>query len=91
MNNCQNHSDPLWIEARKRTGFKVHFTVYLLVNLFLWTLWLLNVEGKSEYWPAFTTIGWGIGVFFHFVHTYMKPSFFNIEKEYKKLKQKNNI
>jgi hypothetical protein len=45
------------------TGFKIHFTVYVLVNLLLIVINLLTTPDKLWfYWPL---IGWGIGIIGH--------------------------
>ena len=89
METNQNYSDPLWRQAKKRTGFKIHFTVYLLVNIFLWGLWFFVKRYEGAPWPIWTTLGWGIGVCFHFMSTYGTFKIFSVEKEYEKLRNKN--
>ena len=89
----------LWKEAKKRVGFKNHLLTYIIVNLFLWILWYFTdwkhaEEGENRSgipWPIFCTIGWGFGLFWHFMGTYVlndKPG--QIEKEYQKLKAKQD-
>lgn len=83
--------DPaLWELAQKRAGFKIHARVYILVNVFLWGLWFLqgNQFDNLRAWPLMTTIGWGIGLAFHFANAYLFPKFNSVEKEYEKLKNK---
>lgn len=58
-------------KARKRAedmvGFYIHFTCYIAVNLFLFILWAwTNMDDGVFPWPVFTTLGWGIGIIFHF-------------------------
>ncbi len=89
METNQNYSDPLWRQAKKRTGFKIHLTVYLLVNIFLWGLWFFIKRHEGASWPIWTTLGWGIGICFHLMNTYATFKIFSTEKEYKKLKSKN--
>lgn len=99
MQDQLSHSsgrDPyLWAIARKRASFKTHFTIYLLVNAFLWALWFFSVEKKYIHnavpWPLFTTLGWGIGITFHFLRAYVYPKNNRTEREYEKLmREKNN-
>jgi hypothetical protein len=40
----------LWELAKKRASFKSHFTIYCLVNIFLWLLWYFT-SYKSNYAP----------------------------------------
>ncbi len=86
----QEKDSALWDLAKKRAGFKIHARVYLLVNVFLWGLWLLqgNDFGNHRAWPLMTTIGWGIGLAFHFANAYLFPKFNSVEREYEKLKNK---
>ena len=85
--------DPLlWEIARKRAGFKNHVATYLIINLFLWALWYFTGQSFDEMddairlpWPAWTTIGWGIGLAFHFAGAYLFPKVNTAEKEYEKL------
>jgi uncharacterized membrane protein len=63
--------------VRRKRGFFVHLTVYLIVNAFLWCMWALSasgitagygwgmMRGAAFPWPVFTTVFWGIGLVFH--------------------------
>jgi hypothetical protein len=85
--------DPiLWEIAQRRASFKSHALAYLIVNLFLWGLWFFNAkDGKSGYpWPIWTSLGWGVGLAFHFAGAYVFPKVNSVEKEYEKLSNKNN-
>lgn len=83
----------LWKLAKKRVSFKRHLTSYLIINTFLWLIWALdisNVENSQEFaWPVFCTLGWGIGVAFDYLGTYVFPKSNSIEKEFERLKSKN--
>jgi class 3 adenylate cyclase len=46
-----------------RQSFKIHLTVYLLVNLFLIGIWAAS--GGGYFWPVWPILGWGIGVALH--------------------------
>jgi len=80
----------LWQEANKRVSFKTHLASYIVINIFLWLVWAFtgsNEEGFGIPWPAWTTFGWGIGVMFHYLGTYVKTN--SVEREYEKLKNLN--
>ena len=91
--------DPvLWDIARKRASFKSHFITYLIINAFLWGIWYFT-KGQHEHglerWasacPIWTTLGWGIGIAFHYAGAYINPKSNAVQKEYDKLanQQKN--
>lgn len=52
-----------------RKGFRIHATLYLMVNLFLiaiWaSVWQLN-DGPSYPWFVWVLLGWGIGLSAHY-------------------------
>ena len=90
-----NGKDPeLWEIAQKRVSFKSHLTVYIIMNLFFWLLWLLTGqeynEGFNPPWPVWPMVGWGIGVFFHYMGAYVYPKNNSVEREYQKLKNQQN-
>jgi hypothetical protein len=46
---------------RKKQDFHGHLLVYALVNVVVWSIYLLT--GAHAFpWPVFITAGWGIGV-----------------------------
>lgn len=47
--------------AGVRIGLYVHASVYLLVNLGLWTIALMS----GKHWAVFPTLGWGLGLLIH--------------------------
>lgn len=90
--NIPEDKDPaLWEIAQKRASFKTHAIAYLLVNAFLWAYWLFRfnwfpVRLHDEWpWPLWTTLGWGLGLAFHFVGAYVLPKGNLVENEYQKL------
>ncbi len=91
--------DPvLWEIAQKRASFKSHAVTYLIVNAFLWAVWYFSsshrgfdiTEIRWGYfpWPLWSTLGWGIGLAFHFAGAYIFPRSNSVETEYEKLKNK---
>jgi class 3 adenylate cyclase len=46
-----------------RKNFKIHLTLYLLVNLFLIGIWAAS--GGGYFWPVWSILGWGIAVAAH--------------------------
>ena len=48
-------------------------------------------DNDSGYpWPIWSSLGWGIGLAFHFAGAYVFPKANSVEKEYEKLTNKNN-
>ncbi len=93
-NTPEGRDEALWEIAKKRASFKSHLLMYLLVNAFLWGVWYFSENSysgnDSRYpWPIWTTLGWGIGVAFHYLGAYVFPKSNSVEKEYEKLKQQN--
>lgn len=90
----ENVKDPeLWEIAQKRASFKLHLTVYIIMNIFLWLLWYFtgqHASGNGFPWPVWASFGWGIGLFFHFLGAYIYPKNYSIEREYQKLKSKQS-
>ena len=90
----ENDKDPvLWTVAKKRAAFKKHLYTYIGMNLFLWIVWYWTVakdhgawsQGMIP-WPAWVTLGWGLGLFFNYRDAYaVGPD--STEKEYNKLKK----
>lgn len=68
---------------RERRDFRVHLTIYVLVNTLLWLIWgiLFATVGLWFPWPAFPLLGWGIGLAFHARETYRASSGTEIEME----------
>ncbi|MEO0897945.1 MAG: 2TM domain-containing protein [Bacteroidota bacterium] len=52
-------------------GFKVHAMVYLGVIGFNWFTWLMSGSGYP--WPLWPMMGWGMGLFFHYVGAVLSP------------------
>ncbi len=89
----ENEKDKaLWKMAKKRVSFKRHLYTYVAVNLFFWLIWLMSPKQDSTHslpWPAWSTLGWGIGLLFNYTSVYLLNSDKAIEKEYRKLKDEN--
>ena len=76
MENTQNTRDPhLWALAKRRATFKSHLISYLIVNGFLWLIWYITrpaeISPDAVPWPVWPSLGWGVGLVFHFVFAYI--------------------
>jgi hypothetical protein len=77
--------------AKKRVeaklGFYIHLAIYIVVNILLI---IINITTSTQYlWFKWPLIGWGIGVFFHALGTFVFSAGsvikeWMIEKEMKK-------
>ncbi len=84
-----NSRDPqIWEIAQRRVSFKYHFVSYVIINAFLWIVWAMS-GGENDHnglpWAIWPTLGWGIGLLFHFLGAYVFPKQNAVEKEYEKL------
>lgn len=74
--------------ARKRVenlkAFYTHFTVFILVNIMLFTINMLNDPG--HWWFIYPLGGWGIGLVAHGLSVF-SFGFFGPEWEEKKIKE----
>ncbi|HEV7781002.1 MAG TPA: 2TM domain-containing protein [Chitinophagaceae bacterium] len=85
--------DPaLWAIARRRAAFKRGMVTYVVVNIFLWAIWLLTNDhtGRGIPWPVWSTLGWGIAMVIQYFEAYNFSKENAAEKEYEKLKQQQH-
>lgn len=81
-----NTDKVMWHIAKKRAAFKKGMIAYIIVNTFLWAIYLINMRHSSYPWPLWVMLGWGIGMAFAYAEAYHGNSLFSPEKEYEKLK-----
>ena len=83
----------LWKLAKARVEFKTHLLTYIVINIFLWLLWLIiskgNASSLQSIWPIWATLGWSVGIIMHYFSVYHFNQFNSIEKEYEKLKKES--
>ncbi|MFN8714027.1 MAG: 2TM domain-containing protein [Bacteroidota bacterium] len=87
----QEREKELWKQAKRRVGFRRHLAVFIIVNGFLWAMWLFTGPRTEDRvpWPIFPMLGWGIGLAFDYYGAYMGNGVSAIEREYEKLKNKS--
>jgi len=71
--------------AHKRVEFRSHLVVYIVINTSLWIIWYAT--GGNYPWPVWPLVGWGIGLFFHYVFDYRSSRIFSEQEEYERLKK----
>ena len=70
---------------KKKSDFKAHVIVYVLVNALLVTIWAMT--GAHSFWPIFPIVGWGIGVVMNAWDVYRKvPSEEQIRREIERIR-----
>lgn len=86
----QNEKDKeLWKKAEARASFKKHLVSYVVVNLFLFAIWLTSTRPTTHYyWPLWPMLGWGVGLLMHYFGAFHADRIFSVENEYQKLKNK---
>ena len=85
--NDQATKDPLlWEIAQKRSDFKTDLLIYLVCNVFMWVIWMVEPNDGIP-WPVWATAGWGVGILFEYLDAYCYPEEESVEREYQKLKQ----
>ncbi len=65
----------LEIKARRKLRhriFYIHFSIYLVTNAFIFTVWYLTTKGFP--WYIFPLFGWGIGLVAHGGVSFLLPS-----------------
>ncbi len=82
----------LWAIAKKRAKFKMSVYTYIIINIFLWCIWLFTKQEKTDEnsfipWPAWATLGWGIAIALQYLDAYKSKGNTAINKEYEKLKK----
>jgi cytochrome b561 len=72
--SMQMSEEELYREAKKRVeekkDFFTHLAVYLVVNVMLILIWAFVTDDGFP-WFVFPLGGWGIGVLFHFLNTFV--------------------
>ncbi|MCW3108505.1 MAG: hypothetical protein JWQ09_3011 [Segetibacter sp.] len=90
--NTQSKEDSrdneLWIVAKRRAAFKISSFTYVTVNCMLIAIWYFTSGPGSYFWPIWSMLGWGIGVATQYFHAYHGSDLFSTQKEYEKLKNK---
>lgn len=83
-----------YLRAQKRIkeikGFYWHLFWYLVVNIFLWVVIIMNLnQGESffKYGHFSTAFFWGIGLFFHWLGVFGKNIVFSKDWENRKIKE----
>jgi hypothetical protein len=89
MEQINSRDEKLYEEAEARVNFRTHAKTYVIVNLLIWGFWYFTraQDGNYDgYWPIYPTLGWGFGLFSHYMGVYTNNRS-AVEKEYKKLKK----
>ncbi len=61
---CSSDSNSAEYKKDQRTGFLIHFAIYLMVVGSQWKVWSFSDMHHNS--PIWMTLFWGIGVYSHF-------------------------
>lgn len=89
MEEIKDRNEKLYEEAEARVNFKTHARTYVIINLLIWSFWYITRARFGHYdgyWPVYPTLGWGFGLFSHYLGVYTNNRN-AVEKEYQKLKR----
>lgn len=73
MQDEQGLRDLAFKRLKERRDFQGHVVAYVAVNLFLWALWAITTGTGAFPWPAFVTLGWGVGLAMNWWSVTRKP------------------
>ena len=59
-------------QIKRRRSFQGHAATYVIINLMLVGIWAMS--GGGYFWPAWSILGWGVGLGFHAYSTYGERS-----------------
>ena len=85
----EREEEQIYKEAEARVSFRLHLKTYVAINILAWLFWyFLEVrQGRYDgFWPVYATLGWGFGVFAHYLNAY-KSNRSAIELEVEKIKR----
>jgi hypothetical protein len=89
METNEQRDQRLWRIAKSRAAFRTHLMTYLIINGFLWIIWLITDDHEGGLpWPVWPMIGWGLGLAFAYYNAYHKDTLGDATSEYEKLQQK---
>ncbi|MGE7773685.1 2TM domain-containing protein [Chitinophaga sp. NPDC101104] len=92
MDNQQKQDKRLWRIAKARAAFRVHGTVYLFINGFLWLIWFLtSPDTNGTPWPAWPMATWGLLLAFNYYFAFEVDPFRDTLREYEKLQQEKEL
>lgn len=91
MQILPNPDEKLWRIAKKRAAFKRNAFNWLVINAFLWFIWVIGDkhDALGIPWPIWPTVGWAVGLVFQYFDAYVGFGKSMEEKEFDKLKKKN--
>jgi hypothetical protein len=63
MTNESNAREAAIKRIHQKKAFQSMIASFVIINVFLWTIWAVSDTNKSGFpWPAWVTLGWGVGV-----------------------------
>jgi hypothetical protein len=89
METTSQRDDRLWHIAKSRSRFKSHLMIYLVINAFLWAIWLFTSHDFSDGapWPVWPALSWGLLLAIQYFYAWHRDPFGDTLKEYDKLQE----
>jgi hypothetical protein len=57
-------------EVNALRSFRLHLTIYVIVNGIFWLIWLFGGGVGTYAWPAYPTAIWGVILLLHYIRAY---------------------
>lgn len=90
----EQRDEHLWEIAKRRAKFQDSLIRYLVVMMILWGIWWLTDDRQHDRnhtpWPAWPMLFIVISLVVNYIKAYKTDDMTTTEKEYEKLKRKNN-
>lgn len=92
----EQRDQKLWRIAQERAHFRKSLYTYLVINTLLWFIWWFTSGYKMDFssglpWPAWVMLAWGVGLALNYYRAYHSNTSDIAEREYERLKRKNQI
>ncbi len=89
----EQRDEKLWQIARRRADFQNSLLGFMVITGICWAIWYMtSYRNGHEYgtpWPLWVMLGLGISLFLKFIRAYKTDKDTLAEREYEKLKGKN--
>lgn len=89
----EQRDEKLWQIAKRRADFQDSLIGFMVVSTICWAVWYFTAGRRGVNigtpWPLWVMLGLGIGLIFKFIKAYKTDKNTMAEREYEKLKNKD--